>query len=181
MTKQKASNGQGGQTAIISVRLTPKLRYLTELAARKTRRSVSNFIEWSVAESFKQVILREQPGADITIANRSSYLWSVHEADRFVKLAYEYPDFLTHEEQILWSIIRSNKFIWHKDEGADDTFVHANYMPPYGCLILERLRKHWDTFNAVASGEAELTALPGGSDGVGGPITEPIIPDQIDA
>jgi hypothetical protein len=159
MARQKSQKGQGGQTAVISVRLTPKLRYLTELAARKTRRSVSNFIEWAVAESLKQVVLREQP--EITVASRSGYLWNVHEADRFVRLAHEYPDLLTHGEQILWGVIRSSRFLWRESEGPDAALLHADYLPPDGYFVFERLREHWDAFKAVARGEAEPATLPG--------------------
>ena len=188
MAKQKALSGQGGQTAIVSVRVTPKLRYLTELAARKQRRSVSNFIEWAVAESLQDVVLGGLPGnlrnafrggeaenlqdivfgglpesghGDATVADQSTYLWEVHEADRFIKLACDYPELLTHEEHILWCIVRSNKFLWRKYEGSDEISVRTNYMPPDRYFIYERLREHWDKFKAVAMGEAELSTLVG--------------------
>ena len=41
-----------------SIRLEPQVRYLVELAARIQRRNLTNFIEWSLEESLKQVKLR---------------------------------------------------------------------------------------------------------------------------
>ena len=166
MAKQKAPHGQGGQTSIISIRSNAKLRYLTELAARSQRRSVSNYIEWAIAESLQDVVLGGLPAngqENPTLADRSNYLWDVHEADRFVKLACEYPELLTHEENILWSIVCSSKFLWRKFEGSDEISARTNYLPPDKYFIYERLREHWDKFKAVAKGEAELSTLPGWS------------------
>ena len=168
IAKQKALSGQGDHATVISVRLSPKLRYFTELAARKQRRSVSNYIEWAVADSFLDVDLgglpesANNPGST-TLADKSNYLWDVNEADRFVKLASDYPNLLTHEEQILWSIICTNKFLWREHEDSDRITPLTNYMSPDTYFIYERLREHWDTFKAVAKGEAELSVLPGRS------------------
>ena len=47
----RAQKDRGGsklnRTETVTIRLDPKLRYLTELAARKQRRTVSSFIEWA--------------------------------------------------------------------------------------------------------------------------------------
>ena len=183
IARQKALSGQSEHTTVISVRLSPKLRYFTELAARKHRRSVSNYIEWAVADSFKDVNLgglpetSHNPGST-TLADKSNYLWDVYESDRFVKLASDYPGLLTHEEQILWKLICANKFLWREHEDSDKITPLTNYMSPDTYFIYERLREHWSTFKAVVKGDAELTALPGWSEGVGGSeIREPIIPD----
>ena len=45
------------RTKTIGFRLEPKLRFAAELAARKQRRSLSNFIEWAVEEAVKNVTL----------------------------------------------------------------------------------------------------------------------------
>ena len=90
----------------VSVVLDSKLRYLAEIAARKHRRSVSNYIEWAVADSFHDMDLGGLPETPnhigiVTLADKSNYLWDVYESDRFVKFASDYPNLLTHEEQIL--------------------------------------------------------------------------------
>jgi hypothetical protein len=46
------------------VRLDPKLRYLAELAARKQRRTVSSFIEWTIEEALKNIYLHDYEGDD---------------------------------------------------------------------------------------------------------------------
>jgi hypothetical protein len=164
---RKMNDKAGGskRTEIISVRLDPKLRYSAELAARKQRRALSNFIEWAVEQALKRVYLNENPEAphlNVSIFNRATYLWDIHEADRFVKLASDYPDLLTHEEQILWQLIRKSAFLWRKQDGtlpSDD----VRLLPLETHFHFERLREHWDTFKAVANGEAEPSTLPGWS------------------
>jgi len=165
--KRNDAADSGKRTEIVSVRLDPQLRYLTGLGARVHRRALSNFIEWAVEESLKEVSLYDLPGEDaphnISIDDMSNDLWDVHEADRFARFAFSCPELLTIEEQILAQLIDRNGFIWGKpDEQADDSEIdewstgvkHLNY---------ERLREHWDKFKAVAKGEAELSTLPGWS------------------
>ena len=41
------------RTEIVTIRLTPKLKYLADIAARKHRRTLSSFIEWALAETIK--------------------------------------------------------------------------------------------------------------------------------
>jgi len=157
MAKQRKSvAGVGEQLEIVSVRFDPKLRYLAELAARKNRRSLSNYIEWAIEQALKRVYLRENPEAphlNISIANKASDLWDVHESDRFVKLAREYPELLTHEEQILWKLIRTNDSFWNKYDGIDAPPIEKFFK-------FELLREHWDKFKAVARGEADMSTLP---------------------
>jgi hypothetical protein len=167
MAKQKKSNEQGGKTEIVSVRLDPRLRYLAELGARIHRRALSNFIEWAIEESLKEVSLFDLPeeaAPKSSITSMSNYYWDIHEADRFARFASQHPDLLVlPEEQILARLIEKSDFIWGKpDEQADDVekdswatgVKHLNY---------ERLREHWDKFKAVAKGEAKLSTLPGWS------------------
>lgn len=146
----------------VGVRLDPKLRYLTELAARKQRRSLSSFIEWVVQESLGRILLREGSGYNndygTSVADEAACLWDIDEADRFARLALRYPDLLTHEEQAIWKLIRENGYVWrgkyHKVSGEWTWQVEE------GSLIFQRLREHWDGFLAVARGEAGKDKLP---------------------
>jgi hypothetical protein len=141
---------------IISVRLDPKLRYLADLAARKQRRALSNFIEWAVEQALKRVYLRENieaPHLNISVASKASDLWDVHEADRFVKLAYVYPELLTHEEHVLWKLIRNNDCFWR-------TYDEADVPPIEKRFNFDSFREYWDKFKAVARGDADISTLP---------------------
>ena len=64
---------------------------------------------------------------------------------------------LTHEEQVLWKVICETGHVWrgrYDDEGEWQWSVQAKN------LVYDRLRKFWDDFRKVASGEAGREILP---------------------
>ena len=156
MTEQEVRKGGGGKLSrseTVTVRLDPKLRYLAELAARKQRRTVSSFVEWAVEKALEQVYLDEHTSID----NATPALWDVDDPDRFAKLALTYNYLLTHEEQVLWKVICETGHVWrgrYDDEGEWQWSVQAKN------LVYDRLRKFWDDFRKVASGEAGREILP---------------------
>lgn len=162
--KRKGGGGKLTRSETVTVRLDPKLRYLAELAARKQRRTVSSFIEWAIEDALNRVMLREavdgfSNDSGTSVASAAQNLWDVDEADRFAKLAFNYPDLLTHEEQILWKLVRENGYLWRgKYRGSDNKWsweAHDELS-----LNLKRLREHWSNFIAVAKGEGEKSGLP---------------------
>lgn len=145
------------RTVTVSVRLDPKLKYLAELAARKQRRALSSYIEWAVEQSLDKSELGYFPdGQPITLADEASTLWDVDEADRLVKLALRHSDLLTHEEQILWKLIRECGLLW---KGSYST-GEFKWSIDEDSLTWARLREHWQTFVDVASGKQGLDSLP---------------------
>ena len=61
--KNRKAKAGGPRTEVFAMRLDPKLKYLAEIAARKQRRSLANFIEWALEQALAQVKLAE--GEDI--------------------------------------------------------------------------------------------------------------------
>lgn len=159
-TSRRGGGSKLSRSQTVTIRLDPRLRYLAELAARKQRRTLSSFVEWAIEESLGRVKLRE--GGDhiddygTSVAQDAEALWDVDEADRFAKLALRYPDLLTHDEQILWKLIRENGAVWSGSYPNGD-FVWK--LEPRS-LRFEVLREHWGSFNAVARGEAAASTLP---------------------
>jgi hypothetical protein len=160
-SKRKAGGGKLARSETVTVRLDPKLRYLAELAALKQRRTVSSFIEWAIEDTLSRECIQESAytnGRGTTFHDVASKLWDVDDADRFAKLALNYPDLLSHEEQKRWKLIRENGFLWQgwhdKSSGKWSWTVQET------SLIFERLRDDWAIFIAVAQGEAERSSLP---------------------
>ena len=107
---KRSKKMDGPRTEVFAMRLDPKLKYLAEIAARKQRRSLANFIEWTIEQALGQVIL-EGGGFDVeglTVAHMSAKLWALDESDRLVQLAELYPDLLTYEEQLIWRVINEH-------------------------------------------------------------------------
>jgi predicted transcriptional regulator len=161
MAKQEARKSGGGKLSrseTVTVRLDPKLRYMAELAARKQRRTLSSFIEWAIEDALAHVYVEEGSSYQISVADDAAKLWDVDEADRFVKLALRYPDLLTHEEQVIWKLIKECGLFWY---GAYDGFKGAfQWTINDSNMRFESLREHWDTLKNIATGEIPKSEMP---------------------
>lgn len=163
--KTKGGGAKLSRSETVTVRFDPKLRYLAEIAARKHRRTMSSFIEWAVELSLSHVEMSHEEGDNlddyrraISVMDATDSLWDVDEADRFTKLARQFPDLLNHEEQVLWKLICENGFLWKGRFGSQGVWVWE--AGPYAAPIKTRLRDHFDTFKSVAAGELPRSALP---------------------
>lgn len=141
--KKRGAGGKLSRTETVTVRLDPKLKFGAEMAARKQRRTLSSFIEWAVEEALSQVTVKSRECEAWSAADLMNEVWDTDEPDRFVNLAQRFPDLLTHEEQIMWKIIREEPWYWHT-EGAS----------------LELIRLDWESIKAMAHGDdtVELAA-----------------------
>lgn len=165
VAKSRSSGGGSklNRSETVTIRLDPKLRYLTELAARKQRRTVSSFIEWAIERALDSIILRETyehfhgGTAETNLGDEAETLWDTDEPDRIAKLGLHYPELLTHDEQVLWKLIKECGFLWL---GQNDKQGYWRWEIKLDSLIFQRLREHWDTFQQVASGEADKSSLP---------------------
>jgi len=155
--KRKSGGGKLARSETVTVRLDPKLRYLAELAARKQRRTVSSFIEWAIEDTLKRIRISEDQNNDLTIHDEALTLWDVDDADRFVRLALYLPELLTHDEQVLWKLVKGNGYLWKGRYNSNGIWDWDNSTEAF---MFERLREHWDKFNDVARGDAEKSTLP---------------------
>jgi hypothetical protein len=159
-TKDSSSRG-GRKSEVITIRLDPRLKYLAELAARRQRRPLSSYVEWAIEGSLRNV----RPGyddnsfdAETSFADVAMTLWDVDEADRFAILALRYPELLTHDEQVVWKLIRENGYLWRgKYSGRNNEW---QWSIDESSLVKDHLREQWETFLAVASGELPESKLP---------------------
>lgn len=155
--KDRSGGGKLARSETVTVRVDPKLRYFAQLAARKQRRTLSSFIEWSIEQSLNEVKFSDFDQS-YSMASELSDLWDVDEADRFAKLALSHPDMLLHDEQVLWKLIRENGYVW---KGHYDTSTKRwTWEVRQEDLIFERLRQSWDDFRSVAFENANKTRLP---------------------
>ena len=146
------------KSEITTVRLDPKLRYLAELAARKQRRSLSSFIEWAIEDALMRFPLKEGENWQRTVLGEAETLWDVDAADRFVKLALNFPELLTHDEQLIWKLVKECGYLWRG--GYSKSNKEWTWTVREESFLFDRLRSHWAAFQAVAAGEAEASTLP---------------------
>ena len=144
---EKKTEAKGGgklnRTHMVTIRLDPKLRYLTDLAARSQHRTTSGFIEWAINNSLRDVGIYSESDNEPSLADIGNYLWDVDESDRFLKLAIGFPALLTHDEQVMWKLatryIIGNQGSYEKLSSDEKEIIYEN----------------WGLLKAAASGEAE--------------------------
>jgi hypothetical protein len=105
--KNRKAKAGGPRTEVFAMRLDPKLKYLAEIAARKQRRSLANFIEWSMEQALGTVKLVESEDGlqNRSVLDEANRLWDLEPSYRLIKLAENYPDLLNYEEQLIWKAI----------------------------------------------------------------------------
>lgn len=161
MSEKKGRGSKLNRTQVVTVRLDPKLRYFTEIAARRQRRTVSGFIEWAIEEGMKNIILHEDSENnvhDLSISNEPNRLYDVDESERFARLAILYPQLLNHDEQVLWKIINNSHLMLMGKP-------HANPSNDWNWALLQDfvfpiLYKNWELFVDIAEGREERSKIP---------------------
>jgi hypothetical protein len=64
---------------------------------------------------------------------------------------------LTHDEQVLWKLIRENGYLWR---GRYNEGREWSWSVEFHTLNIERLREYWEAFKAVAYEDADTAKLP---------------------
>ena len=152
------------RSEVVTVRLDPRLKYLAEIAARKQRRTLSGYIEWAVERSLEQVVLYEGTGyggdesESVASIEKTIELWDVDESERVVKLALNFPELLTYEEQLIWRLVRDCGYVWSGAfSGPDGEY---KWTIKADAIKWTRVREYWECFKQVADGRMQKDVLP---------------------
>ena len=155
--KKKGAGGSLTRSQVVTVRLDPKLKFAAELAARKQRRTISSFIEWAVEKAVRDVEVLNNADIKGTVWQAMMLVWDVEEADRLVKLALNFPELLTFDEERLWKIICEHAYFWYCDwNNGGDWKLLEDYMR------INNVRSQWETLNKIISNEANISDIPEG-------------------
>lgn len=144
MAKRRPA-GEQAKGLTLTIRISPKTKFLMELLAREQRRTVSAVIEWLAMRAAEETFVEEdQVFADGEMHTiKRSYLdelWSVDEITRFINLFTIRPDLITYDEELLIDVIRkepglfmerscSKRFVLK--EGETDAQLRERIMSAY--------------------------------------------------
>jgi len=158
MSEAKAKKGGGklNRSQTVTLRLDPRLKYLTDLASRTQRRTTSSFIEWAIEKSLEQVELYTDQNNYVSLADEANKLWDINESDRLVLLGLNYPHLLTLDEQIIWKLITTNLYFWRYLDRTDNSQPDISRES----LMLKKVQDNWDLLKAVAEGKRDKSELP---------------------
>lgn len=165
MTEQRRKPKPAGpRTEVFAMRLDPKLKYLAEIAARKQRRSLANFIEWALEQALAKVKLVGSDDFlaqnDRSVFEEANKLWDLEPSDRLIKLAENYPNLLTYDEQIIWkAIFEITARESFEDAAGKTTFFTYNFVLGEGnnrTADPVLVRKCWPALVTYAAGNATV-------------------------
>ena len=150
---KRLPEGQPVKSEVVSIRLSPRLKYLADLAARADERTVSNYVEWAVKESLKTraIVIQGHP-VQIEEADRQFRLWDVDPAERLAKLALLSPEILSPDEQIVWRLIRDTRWLWSEQRDPEQPW---NWLDGAGALNIRAASMNWSRLRAVAVNATE--------------------------
>lgn len=130
---RKVGRPSSNKAKLITVRLTPKMRYSVELLARVQRRqSITAVVEFAIDR-----LLHEKNSGlfDSESAYLPDLIWDEDEVVRFVNLCLYRPDLLDYEEGLVWRTIEMNAEYW-KDFRVPD---------------YDKIKDSWSAINSTAT------------------------------
>lgn len=154
VAKKKGGGGKLSRSENINVRLDPKLKFALELAARKQRRTLSSFVEWAIEEAVKNVRVTNINNDVCSVDHAMKVAWDVEESDRLVKLALNFPELLSFDEERLWKIISEHSSFWHRDWENE-----GGWQLSEDWIDFEVLRINWEILNKIIIGDASTSDL----------------------
>lgn len=176
MTQERKKGAKGGaRTELVGVRFDPETRYLMEMAARAQRRSVANYVEWAVDESFKRTFVEMGDNTGHrSISDLRNALWDPEEADRLCILGARFPHLLKHDEQKLWKLISD---VWSITQPAKDLDAPMKG-PRLDKRDLELVRVHWEKLKAFAAEDVQPSVVARSITSAAAPVALAVIPSK---
>jgi len=152
--KKKSAGGSLIRSQVVTVRLDPKLKFATELAARKQRRTVSSFIEWAIEQAISEVKVTSDKGEEKSVLEATREIWDVSEAQRFLNFANNYSELLNYDEEKLLKLIFLTPYF------AETLSTDPESGGTLGIIRAEKLNEYWELLNRYVLGEVNRDELP---------------------
>ena len=116
----KARKTYAAKAEVLTVRLSPKMKFGLELLSRKQHRSLSAIVQHLLDRELRENLKVAKDVDDGTGGWRVDHVrlldlvWDPYEADRLVKLGMHSPDLLDVDEELKWKAIQDDyKRSWH--------------------------------------------------------------------
>ncbi len=112
----KARKTYAAKAEVLTVRLSPKMKFGLELLSRKQHRSLSAIV---------QHLLDRELRENLRLLDQ---VWDVDERDRVVKLAMHSPDLLDVDEELKWKVIQDDyKRYWRGPKKPNYKAIRADW------------------------------------------------------
>ena len=107
------------RTNVITLRVTPKMRFGLELLAQEHGQTLTEVVIWAVNELFstEQIGLFRYPAGQAHPVRALDHVWSPLEYERVVRLGIAFPELMSDRQKYLWGRVRETRKYWKA--GAD--------------------------------------------------------------
>ncbi len=116
----KARKTYAANAEVLTVRLSPKMKFGLELLSRKQHRSLSAIVQHLLDRELRENLTvakdveDDMRGWHVEHVRILDLVWDPYEEDRLVKLATHSPDLLDLDEELKWKVIQDDyKRYWH--------------------------------------------------------------------
>lgn len=130
MTRHATSEGQ--KSAVISVRLTPRMRFGLELMGRLHQETMPEVVARAISDALTSGKGGLFVGADASTGLPFDLLkrvWADRESDRLANLALHYPAIMSRRERELWERIESSPGTGTRVEDGNHPSANSIEMP----------------------------------------------------
>ena len=105
------SLGNRSKSEVITIRVTPKVKFGLEINARVHNRSVAQTTDRAVQHLLGINFIEEIATEAAAVKSILDKIWSPHQGARFLNLVRHYPELMSHEEECLWDkMVRTGLF-----------------------------------------------------------------------
>jgi hypothetical protein len=153
MTRHKGGGGKLNRSEIIQARLGPKLKFGSELLAKKEHCTLSTLVGIALekySENYPiKVHKKVHPTQEMTLKDLVELVWSPDEGVRFLKTALTIPTMLTHEEEDFFHYLINIQYFWAFYEvtynDTNGNFLRSEWRRYHHIdgLIAEHINEYW--------------------------------------
>lgn len=137
----------GHKSEVVTVRVTPRIRYGLELMARLHQESIPEVITRAISEAFTS----EDGGLFVYVDDDKSQprnlldrVWADRPSDRLVNLALRYPAVMSRTEKTMWSVVRGTPKYWRSER------ARRAALPEESALLRDAIAEDWTAIGQAA-------------------------------
>lgn len=137
----------GRKSAVLTLRITPKVRYGLELMARVHRETIPEV----VARAISEIFAAEEGGLFVFTdddgehpKNLLNLVWAERPSDQLINLALRYPSVMSRAETATWHRILETPKYWRTER------ARRSATPPESALLRELVAQDWGVLSQSA-------------------------------
>ena len=159
---RKAEKGSQTKVEALTMRVNPKLKYGLELLCRKQHRTLTSVMERALSS------LLNDSEDGLAIDNSKGFtlvepvlmldrLWDPNESIRLIRLAYDWRQLMSYEEELIWKTICDNAYYWVGSRASGEFIWDIR---DESCLNIQKVNSDWNILKTIPENPHAIYELP---------------------